>query len=245
MAAVMSFSIQTLRNEEILGFCNEVEDKIEKFDPVASAQPSKAFHDAIDAYSTQLDLDPTLHYNDIGKSKKSLDQMITGLHAHLKALFNYPEEQVSEAAKSIWTAIDQYGSPSKLTFTEAYSKLGRLTATLEGLEADLLTTTHVEGWVREIRVRFDKFVTLVDKYGSERAAMIPGRTQALRKSLCDTWRPLCNYINSLATVSPSAELEELIDTLNSRILSKKNALKQRKSAKNSAASACDSVSESI
>ena len=78
-------------------------------------------------------------------------------------------------------------------------------------------------------------------YDAERAAVQPGTVKNARQALLGTWKPLCDLINGLAIVTPSDELESLIAEMNTRIQSKKTALKQRKSTKKTAKEAAQDV----
>ena len=84
-------------------------------------------------------------------------------------------------------------------------------------------------------------MSLMKSYDAERAAVQPGTVKNARLALLGTWKPLCDLINGLAIVTPSNELENLIAEMNTNIQSKKNALKQRKSAKKSAKEAAQDV----
>ena len=75
---------------------------------------------------------------------------------------------------------------------------------------------------------------MMKSYDTERVAVVPGTVKNARQALAATWKPLCDLINGLAIVSPADTLESLIAEINTRIQSKKIAIKQRKSAKKTA-----------
>ena len=92
----------------------------------------------------------------------------------------------------------------------------------------------VAAWLPALRTRYDAFMSMMKSYDAERAAVQPGAVKNARQALVAAWKPLCDLINGLAIVSPSDELETLVAEMNTRIQSKKIALKQRKSAKKAA-----------
>ena len=106
--------------------------------------------------------------------------------------------------------------------------------TLESIESVIFVKATVAAWLPALRTRCDAFMSMMKSYDAERAAVQPGAVKNTRQALVAAWKPLCDLINGLAIVSPSDELESLIAEMNTRIQSKKTALKQRKSAKKTA-----------
>ena len=241
MSKVTAFTLSTLRNEEILGMSLEIAEKLKNVKSVADSAQGKAFLDAIPAYASALDLEKTLTYKDLVQADAAVDQAITGLRMHLQALLGYPDDDTREAARQIWNAIDQYGSPTQLNFQEEYAIVARMLETLEAIDSVIFVKATVAAWLPALRTRYDAFMAMMKSYDAERAAVTPGTVKTARQALVAAWKPLCDLINGLAIVSPSDELESLIAEMNTRIQSKKTALKQRKSAKKTAKEAAQDV----
>ena len=241
MSKVTAFTLSTLRNEEILGMSLEIAEKLKNVKSVADSAQGKAFLDAIPAYASALDLEKTLTYKDLVLADAAVDQAITGLRMHLQALLGYPDDDTREAARQIWNAIDQYGSPTQLNFQEEYAIVARMLETLEAIDSVIFVKATVAAWLSALRTRYDAFMAMMKSYDAERAAVQPGAVKNARQALVAAWKPLCDLINGLAIVSPSDELESLIAEMNTRIQSKKTALKQRKSAKKTAKEAAQDV----
>ena len=241
MGKVATFRLSTLRNEEILGMCIEIAEKLKTAKSIADSTHGKAILDAIPAYASALDMEKALTYKDLVNADAAVDQAITGLRMHLQALLGYPDDDTREAAREIWNAIDQYGSPTQLNFQEEYAIVARMLDTLEALDPAILAKATVAAWLPTLRTRYDAFMSLMKSYDAERAAVQPGTVKNARLALLGTWKPLCDLINGLAIVTPSDELETLIAEMNARIQSKKTALKQRKSTKKTAKEAAQDV----
>lgn len=236
MSKVTGFTPSSLRSEEILGFCIEIADKVKAVEVVAQSAPANAYLAAISAYSDPLDAEKQLSFDDLLAADAEVDRIIVNLRMHLQALIHYPKDDVREAAQIVWDAIDQYGSPVKLSFTEEYAIVARMIATLEvikGLDSSVLERATVAAWLPALREKYEAFMGMMKSYDSERATIVPGTIKATRQALIESWRALCDYINSLAIVSPSDELESLIGEMNARIQTRKTALKMRKGAKKS------------
>lgn len=231
MSKVTVFTPSLLRSEETLGFCVEIADKVKAVDCVLQSAPVKAYLAAISAYAGALDTEKQLSYQDLLAADAEVDRIITNLRMHLQVLVNYPVDEVRDSAQIVWDAIDQYGSPTQLSFSEEYAVVIRMLETLEALDKDILTKATVAAWIPALREKYDAFMAMMKAYDNERASIVPGTIKAARQALIDSWRPLCDYINSLAIISPSDELEALIGEMNARIQSKKTALKARKSGK--------------
>ena len=137
--------------------------------------------------------------------------------------------------------LNQYSFPTQLNFLEEYAIVARMLDTLEALDPAILAKSIVAAWLPALRTRDDAFMSLMKSYDAERAAVQPGTVKNARLALLRTWKPLCDLINGLAIVTPSNQLESLIAEMNTHIQSKKNALKQRKSAKKSAKEAAQDV----
>ena len=233
MSKVTAFTLSTLRNEEILGMSLEISEKLKNVKSVADSAQGKAFLDAIPAYASALDLEKTLTYKDLVKADAAVDQAITGLRMHLQALLGYPDDDTREAARQIWNAIDQYGSPTQLNFQEEYAIVARMLDTLEAFDSGIFVKATVSAWLPALRARYDAFMAMMKAYDAARAAIQPGTIKNARQALVAAWKPFCDLINGLAIVTPSEELDALIAEMNARIQSKKTALKLRKSAKKS------------
>ncbi len=227
---VTSFAIKNLRSEEMLGMSLEIAEKIKDVPAVAESAQGKAFREAISGYASALDKDKAISYKDLLDADASADQAITGLRTHLQVLLIYPDDEMREAAREVWNAIDQYGSPTQLNFQEEYAIVARMLDTLEALDPELLARATVKAWVPALRERYNSFMSLMKSYDAERAS-VSGLVKNARAALIASWKPLCDVINVLAIVSPSEALDALIGEINTRIQSKKTAIKQRKSAK--------------
>ena len=234
MGKVNAFTLTTLRNEEILGMSLEIADKLKGVAAVADSAQGKAFLDAIPAYAAALDMEKVLTYKDLVQADAAVDQAVTGLRMHLQALLAYPDDDTREAARELWNAIDQYGSPTQLNFQEEYAIVARMLETLEAFDSAVAATATVSAWLPALRARYDAFMTMLKSYDAERAAVVPSAVKNARQALAAAWKPLCDLINGLAIVSPSDALDNLIAEMNARIQSKKTALKQRKSARKTA-----------
>ena len=101
-----------------------------------TAHRAKHFLTPFLTYASALDLEKTLTYKDLVQADAAVDQAITGLRMHLQALLGYPDDDTREAARQIWNAIDQYGSPAQLNFQEEYAIVARMLETLEAIEPD-------------------------------------------------------------------------------------------------------------
>ncbi len=234
MSKVASFTLSSLRSEEVLGFSVEIVEKIKQTEVVAEHTTSKTFLKAILEYEDALNTEKALSYNDLVAADDAVDHAITGLRMHLQALLVYPKDDVRESAREIWNAIDQYGSPTQLNFSEEYAIVKRMLGTLESIDKNTLVTATVDAWVPALRERYDAFMAMMKSYDAERASIVPGKIKLARQNVLDAWRPLCDYINGLAAVSPSDDLDALIGEINVRIQSKKSALKARKAMKKNA-----------
>ena len=229
-----AFTLTTLRNEEILGMSLEIAEKLKGVAAVVDSAQGKAFLDAIPVYAAALDMEKVLTYKDLVQADAAVDQAVSGLRAHLQALLGYPDDDTREAARQLWNAIDQYGNPTQLNFQEEYAIVARMLETIKAFDPAIAVTATVSAWLPALRSRYDAFMAMMKSYDTERAAVVPGTVKNARQTLTATWKPLCDFINGLAIVSPCDALENLIAEMNARIQSKKTALKQRKSAKKTA-----------
>lgn len=235
MGTLGLISIAKFRNEEVLGFCQEIANRIADAKAIAESDAGKAFSEQILAYSGELDVLREINYKQISDADDAVDVAIIGLRAHLQALLAYPRDDIREAARTIWNAIAPYGSPVRLPYNEEYAIVGRMLDTLEAMDAGLLSITLMDAWVEALRKRYDAFMALRKDFHNERAEQPVGRVKATRQTLADSWKNLVTYINGLAIVQPTPELNALVDGLNAIIQAKKTSLKLRKSVKKSAA----------
>ena len=171
MSKVTAFTLSTLRNEEILGMSLEIAEKLKNVKSVADSAQGKAFLDAIPAYASALDLEKTLTYKDLVQADAAVDQAITGLRMHLQALLGYPDDDTREAARQIWNAIDQYGSPTQLNFQEEYAIVARMLETLEAIDRAIPVKATVAAWLPALRTRYDAFMAMMKSYDAERAVV--------------------------------------------------------------------------
>ena len=79
---------------------------------------------------------------------------------HLQALLGYPDDDTREAARQIWNAIDQYGSPTQLNFQEEYAIVARMLETLEAIEPTITAKATVAAWLPALRNRYDAFMSM-------------------------------------------------------------------------------------
>lgn len=237
MGTVKSIAITNFRNEEALGFCQEIANKIADVKAVAESEAGKAFSEQILSYSGELDVLREVSYKQISDADAAVDAAIIGMRAHLQALLVYPRDYVRETAREVWNAIEPYGSPVRLPYNEEYAIVSRMLDTLEAFDAGMLNSILMDAWVDALRKHYDAFMALRKDFHNERAEQPVGRIKATRQTLSDSWKNLVDYINGLAIVQPSAELNALIDVLNTIIQSKRTAIKVRKSAKKTAVEA--------
>lgn len=237
MVAISTFSIANLRNEELLGFCQDIAYRIAEAKTLADADAVKTFREEVRAYAGELDVTRDINCQHIIDADAQVDSAVSGLRAHLQVLLNYPKDSVREAARKIWCAIEPYGCPTQLSYNEEYAIVARMLETLEGLDSQLLLDATVEAWLPALRTRYDAFMALRKDFNAERASQPAGRVKTSKQSLSNAWRTLCNYLNGLAIVQPSSELDALIGDINVSIQTKKNTLKVRKSTKKTAAEA--------
>ena len=237
MGAVKSISIDRFRNEELLGFCQEIGNRIADVKDVSESDAGKAFCEQILSYSGELDVLREVNYKDISEADAAVDSAVLGLRAHLQALLVYPRDDIREAARTIWNAVEPYGSPVRLPYNEEYAIVGRMLDTLEAIDTGMQSLTLVDAWITSLRKHYDAFMALRKDFHNERAEQPVGRIKATRQTLSDAWKTLVSYINGLAMIHPNAELNALIDVLNTIIQAKKAALKTRESAKKTAAEA--------
>jgi len=234
MVAISTFSIANLRNEELLGFCQDIDYRIAEAKTIADAEAVKAFREQVRAYAGELDVTRDINSQHIIDADAQVDAAVSGLRAHLQVLLNYPKDSVREAARKIWCAIEPYGCPTQLSYNEEYAIVARMLDTLEGLDGQLLLDATVDAWLPALRSRYDAFMALRKDFNAERASQPAGRVKSSKQSLSKAWRALCDYLNGMAIVQPSGELSALIGDINVSIQSKKNVLKVRKSSKKSA-----------
>ncbi|MBQ1925164.1 MAG: hypothetical protein II180_03480 [Proteobacteria bacterium] len=237
MGTVKSIALTNFRNEEALGFCQEIASRLADVKAIAESDAGKAFSEQILSYSGELDVLREVSYQKVNDADDAVDATIIGLRAHLQALLAYPRDDIREAARTIWNGIEPYGSPVRLPYNEEYAIVCRMLDTLEAMDAGLLSCTLMDAWVEALRKRYDAFMALRKEFHNERAEQPLGRVKATRQTLADSWKNLITYINGLAIIQPSAELNALVDVLNAIIQAKKTSLKLRKSAKKSAAEA--------
>lgn len=245
MSKVNAFTLTVLRNEEILGMSLEIAEKVKGVPAVSDSVQGKAFLEAIPTYASALDQEKVLTYKDLVQADSAVDQAVSGLRAHLQALLFYPDDDTREAARQIWNAIDQYGNPTQLNFQEEYAIVARMLETLEAFDPSVARTATVAAWLPVLRSRYDKFIAMMKSYDAEHAAVAPGTVKTARQALTHTWKPLCDLINGLAIVSPSDALETLIAEMNTRIQSKKTALKVRKATKKTAKEVAEDIPADI
>ncbi len=231
MPAIVPFNISLLRIEEVRGFCQEMDAKVQQVSTIADSNPGQNFHNSIMKYENLRKLERGLQYSDLTKADANMDQALSGMRGHLKTFLAYPIDHIREAAKIIWEAIDQFGAPAKLSFSEEHPVVKNILTVLEELDPELLEKTMVNAWVTLLRERYETLVDMIGRYDRERVAMGPGRLKTARDEMIAAWKPLCDAINGLNLISPSDELAGLIDEINVRIQSRKTILKQRKAAK--------------
>ena len=242
MRVISTFSIANLRNEELLGFCQDIDYRIAEAKTLADAVAVKGFREQVCMYSDELDVTRNISSQHIIEADAQVDAAVSGIRAHLQVLLNYPNDSVREAARTIWCAIEPYGSPTQLSYNEEYAIVARMLDTLESLDGQLLRDATVDAWLPALRSRYDAFMALRKDFNAERASLPVGRVKSSKQQLSKAWRDLCNYLNGMAIVQPTNELDSLIGDINISIQSKKNAIKIRKSSKKSAA---DAAAESV
>ncbi len=228
MAKIEPFLMKNMRNGEVLGFCQEVEDKVVHVPAIAELVANAKFRQSIEAYAGVLNTEREVNYSDVKEKDAHMDHAINGLTGQLKIMKDYPEASIREAANVILDAIDQYGSPVNLPPSEEHPVVKQMIDALHGLEPELLTRTLTKAWVDALEVRYESFMKVLRQYDTERASLSKGRVKTAREDLYRAWDTLCEAIVGLNAISPSEELDVLIDEINVRILSKKMALKQRR-----------------
>ncbi len=233
MASIVPFNPGTLRYEETLGFCQEVDLKVVEVEAIKIQRPYEAFAAALLSYKSILDVERAVHYSDVMTSDNLMDQTISGFRAQLKPMMSHPDPDVREAAKVIWGAIDQYGMPTQLPPTEEHPIVNRMLDALDALDESLFVKTVTKAWVEQLHERYKSFMTLLSRYDYERTHSKASRFNEKRDILCATWVSLCACINGLAVMQPSDQIDAVIEAINVRIQSRKNAVKQRKSARKS------------
>ena len=75
-------------------------------------------------------------------------------------MLGYPDDDTREAARQIWNAIDQYGSPTQLNFQEEYAIVARMLETLEAIEPTITAKATVAAWLPALRNRYDAFMSM-------------------------------------------------------------------------------------
>lgn len=227
MLSIEPINLRSLRNEELLGFCQEVAQKLIKVREVASSSASKVFNELVQAYSDNLDTTRNIKYERIEAADEEVDAAVMGIRAHVQALLCHPNETVQIAAEIIWSAIEPYGNPTKLTFNEEYAIVGRMIDTLESIDPERCEDALMTEWISTLHERYDAFMMLRSQFHSERAVFPAGRVKASKQTLIQAWKELIASINAMAIIQPSVELETLIAEINGMIQLKKTAIKGR------------------
>ncbi len=241
MAGITPFNLTLLRTDEVRGFCQEIDAKVQPVTKISATPPGLDFHNAIVKYENLRKIERNLQYSDLIAADNYMDQALASLQNHLKTFLQYPVDDVRTAAKVIWEAIDQFGTPAKLSLSEEHPIIKNILTVLDDLDPTLLEKTMVNAWVNVLRERYDALVEMIGRYDRERVNIGPGRIKAARDEMIAAWKPLCRAINGWSLIEPSAELDALIDEINVRIQTRKTTIKQRKAAKKNGASASVSI----
>lgn len=231
MAAIDSFTFYRLRNEEVLGFCLEEEDKISKVPMVADLLPHRVFQEALNNYKVTLNKDREVVYGDVLDSDTQMDQVLNGFRGQLKYMLKHPVQNVREAARAVWNAISQFKSPANLPPTEEHSVVSRMLDALDALPQETKDCCLATGWIDALHARHSEFMAILERYDAARRVSSQARPKDERETLTKAWQNLCSSINGLALISPSAELDNLITELNLRIRSRRIATRIRKGSK--------------
>ncbi len=239
MASIIFFNPTVLRYEESLGFYQEVEAKVAENRNVKDLLPHQNFLAALLAFKASLDVGRSVRYQNVLDADGLMDQAITGLRAQLQPMMLHPNDEVREAAKIIWAAIEQYGSPNQLAPTEEHPIVNRMLDALDALDPTLLTKTLTKDWVDSIHQRYTDFMDILKRYDYERTHTSANKVKAAREAIYAAWQVLCVSINGLAVNSPSEENDALIEAINLRIQSRKSAMKMRRAARKNSISIPD------
>jgi hypothetical protein len=213
-----------LRNNEFLGFGNDVIKMILPLDPVSlglspAFDPFKAEWEALsDYFALQRG---SLLSNDLVKLDKRRDDALVGIRTVAEGFVKHFNASKKSAAELILATIDKYG-----TSIQNFNLLGE-TETLRNLVEDLegdvqvknaLTLLGIDDWVIELKDANNIFNDTYLKRTDESSKKPDASFVEKRKPAMEIYRKLVRRIEAKDEMDPSPELTKLMAMLDELIL---------------------------
>ena len=220
MARLLELSMDSLSQQETLGFVGKVKDILSKVYNEESSIIVKNFFEAVGQY---LDVQQ-MNSEKASKEKVSdwdhyADDEWRSLNFQIKAglLQNHDEDQKA-AAEIVNKTFSQYKDPTEMKYTKEYEVLEKLLGELEKIPLNIQKAAKVDANIIGLRRRVDDFRTIYTHQINPAEEEEMGLTKSIRVKLNNAWGYLNSFIElDLIEHRNDANREEVVQKLNAAI----------------------------
>jgi hypothetical protein len=177
-----------------------------------------AFTELLDLEGKLIDqLDKSDYTAKIRGADKRLDRCLIGMRAIIASGRHHYSEAIVDAATKLYNRFQAFGNIHKKSYKEerAAVKLLLLDLTTKyELEIEVL---EMKGWVEELTQAENEFSLYFNQREAEDSQRIKEKIKNVRKKIDLVYHNMAYFIDSAATVTPSADYNTLIALLNVEI----------------------------
>lgn len=154
---------------------------------------------------------------------------LVGLNSHLRALRNFPDKKVAEAANRLRSIIDSFGKNiHNMPLAEGMAIVINILQEIEkSTYINDIAITGVGKWITEIRKINDQLHTSFKERINKQASVKAGKTTEMRDVMQKVFTEFCNRINAIVTLEGDTLYRTLIDNINREIDRVKQIKKQQ------------------
>lgn len=180
---IENISLKNISNDKLAGFAHNLERLMARILTPEEMAEFRAFTTNLSALDVSLQNTKLNLGKRVAEVDKLVDQAWLYMHRHLTLDLDHHSAERRELAARLLKVLNTEGNPTTLSYLKEYAVLERLVPVLEAVPESDWIRADLEGWVPELRRRFDLFNTLRTDQQKAKADKITGLVKRIRNEL--------------------------------------------------------------
>ena len=240
MEQLLYVDFKSLRDNEALGFFQQIAEKSKLVTVQADQAVIKAFGDATTSYDKATKQTPANSYTEARAQADALtDHYCVGIRKYADAQTYSPNEEEVTVAKKTVAIIEKYGYLTKLSYKEQYPAITKLLNDLEALTEAEKKKLRLDPWIKALQEAHDTFCSITAEKVNEESEKQVGIIKETRTVAQEAYTAMYNrlnagaeYIGDTAYLDFFAKANVIIEEYNTLLASRKTRAKNKKAEEN-------------
>lgn len=214
MQSIDSINLTRFHHEDLEGFAREILDVLSHCVQLEEFSQLDDMAKAYQSFSNALQMDLEKASEALFLADVDADNMALTTEAQLKICAKSLDDKRRHAALELLEIFIPFTGMTDLPYAEEYENYYKLLEKLDQVPQYTRDLLHISEWIERMHTHYDIMVSLMNKYHDNLQLFDPDATKRARKALETAWYDFELIVNAVGAVSPSLEMNEVIDSIN-------------------------------